>query len=651
MNTRADVADLGCVDCHGDGARVANLAGTDVNFRSTPPVTTTGASPSAVGAHLGHMNPTAASALMPPMACSECHVVPADFDHANNPPAQRVAFGVLARTGGAAPTYVAGTLGCAATYCHGNFNYAGVAGTNATPLWSDTAPLTCTSCHGMPPTGHVAVAAPITAASCAACHPDAVNPNGSINLVAKGHLNGKPDTSAVGCSTCHGDATRTGNLPGTDANLISSPPVASASAKPYAIGAHIGHVNPTAASFLMDPVACVECHVVPTDSTHAKTPPAQKVVFGPISRTGGAIPTWTSTTTGCAATYCHGNFTFNGVSGSRATPLWTDTAALTCTSCHGMPPTGHIAVGSATAASCATCHPDAVNSDGTINRTAKGHLNGKADVNNMACNSCHGDPNRKPNLTGTDANLTSAPPVAQPGAPASTVGSHMGHMNPTATSYAMAPIACAECHVVPTDVAHATNPPADGGGLRAALEDGRRPAHLQRDHLGLLGDLLPRQLHVRCGEGLERDAGLDGHRPAHLHVLPRHAAHRAPDLRGRHHRGQLLPVPPDGGELERHHQAGRQPHQREGRRRRLHRPATARPPPPASTGSTARSAATGATPPATRARSRSPRSTTTARRTSGSRPATAAASRRCPPGTRGNCTVNCHGENHQAERW
>jgi hypothetical protein len=23
----------------------------------------------------------------------------------------------------------------------------------------------------------------------------------------------------------------------------------------------------------------------------------------------------------------------------------------------------------------------------------------------------------------------------------------------------------------------------------------------------------------------------------------------------------------------------------------------------------------------------------------------------CPPGTRGNCTVNCHGENHQAERW
>ena len=460
MNTRADVADLGCVECHGDGTRAANLAGTDVNFRSTPPITTTGASASAIGAHLGHMNPTAASALMPPMACSECHLVPTDFDHANNPPAQRVVFGALARTGGAAPTYVAGSLGCAATYCHGNFGFAGVTGANATPVWTDTAPLTCTSCHGMPPTGHVVIATPITAASCAPCHPTAVNPDGSINLVDKGHLNGLSDTSAVGCSACHGDATRTGNLPGTDANLASSPPVASASAKPYSTGAHLGHVNPTSSSFLMGPVACAECHVVPTDSTHARTPPAQKVVFGTIAKAGGAIPTWTSTTTGCAATYCHGNFTFNGVSGARATPLWTDTAALTCTSCHGMPPTGHFAVATATAASCATCHPDAVNPDGTINAAAKGHINGKSDVNNMACNSCHGDPNRKPNLLGTDANLTSAPPVAQPDAPASTVGAHMGHMNPTAASYAMAPIACAECHVVPTDAAHATSPPA-----------------------------------------------------------------------------------------------------------------------------------------------------------------------------------------------
>ena len=461
MNARADIAALGCVDCHGDPARVATMPGTDMNLKSSPPAVTTGAPATAVGAHLGHLNPSAASALMPPVACAECHVVPADFDHASNRPAQQVVFGPLARTGGAAPTYVAGSLGCAASYCHGNFNYAGITGSNATPIWTDTAPLTCTSCHGMPPTGHFAVAAPVTAASCAPCHPSAVNASGSINLVDKGHMNGLADTSALGCAACHGDPARTGNLAGVDENLISSPPVASPNAKPYVTGAHLGHVNPTAASYMMDPVACAECHVIPKDSAHARNPPAQKVVFGTVSRTGGAIPTWTSTTTGCAATYCHGNFSFNGVSGSRATPLWTDTVALTCTSCHGMPPTGHFAVASpATAATCAVCHPDAVNLDGTINRTAKGHINGKPDVNNMACNSCHGDANRKANLLGTDANLTSAPPVAQPGAPAFAVGTHQGHMNPTATSYMMAPIACAECHVVPTDAGHATNPPA-----------------------------------------------------------------------------------------------------------------------------------------------------------------------------------------------
>ncbi len=422
---------------------------------------TTGASDTAVGAHLGHLNPSAATALMPPVACAECHVVPADFDHASNRPAQQVVFGPLARTGGAAPTYAAGSLGCAASYCHGNFNYDGITGANATPIWTDTAALTCTSCHGMPPTGHVAVVAPVTASSCAPCHPSAVNADGSINLAGKGHLNGLADTSALGCAACHGDPARTANLAGTDENLTSSPPVASPNAKPYVTGAHLGHVNPTLSSYVMDPVACSECHVVPTDSAHARNPPTQKVVFGAMARSGGSIPTWTSTTTGCAATYCHGNFSFNGVSGSRATPLWTDTAALTCTSCHGMPPTGHVAVASpATAASCAVCHPDAVNVDGTINRTAKGHINGKSDVNNMACNSCHGDANRKPNLLGTDANLTSAPPVAQPGAPAFAVGTHQGHMNPTAASYMMAPVACAECHVVPNDTAHATSPPA-----------------------------------------------------------------------------------------------------------------------------------------------------------------------------------------------
>jgi predicted CxxxxCH...CXXCH cytochrome family protein len=462
LNGVADIAALGCTECHGDKARVVGtLPGTDINLPSSPPIASAKNSPNAIGAHIAHVNPALASSASAPVKCSECHVVPLDFAHAARPPAQSVVFGALSKTGGAAPTWAAGTAGCAASYCHGNFNFNGVSGANATPVWTSTAGATCTSCHGMPPTGHVPVATPVSAASCSGCHPKSINPDGSINRVDKGHLNGLPDTSALGCASCHGDITRKGTLAGTDLNLASAPPIASPGASANAVGAHLGHVNPTASSFLMAPIACAECHVVPVDSTHAKSPPAQRVVFGAFSKTGGATPSWVAGTAGCAASYCHGSFTFNGVTGAKATPIWTDATAITCSSCHGMPPTGHFAIPApVTASSCAPCHPAAVNADGSINAVAKGHLNGLPDVTTLACTTCHGDAARKGTLTGTDANLASAPPVAQTGAPSYAVGAHMGHMNPTAASYLMAPIACAECHTVPADAKHATSPPA-----------------------------------------------------------------------------------------------------------------------------------------------------------------------------------------------
>jgi predicted CxxxxCH...CXXCH cytochrome family protein len=249
--------------------------------------------------------------------------------------------------------------------------------------------MTCTSCHGMPPTGHVAVSGAPAASSCAACHPNAVNPDGTINLAAGGHLNGRPDTSAVGCTACHGDAARTGNLPGTDVNLISSPPVAPASAPAYATGAHLGHVNPTAGSALMQPIACGACHVVPGDAQHAFRPPANGVVFSGIALTGGAAAAWNAGTAGCSASYCHGNFNYNGVTGTNATVLWTSTTPLGCTACHGMPPTGHVAVPGAPApSSCNPCHSQSVSAAGVVNLTY--HLNGKAEGGD--CGSCHGLP-------------------------------------------------------------------------------------------------------------------------------------------------------------------------------------------------------------------------------------------------------------------
>jgi len=389
LNGLVEAASGSCSACHGDAARVALLAGTDFYLSSAPPIAPQGAAATVVGAHLAHMNPTAAAAMATPVACSECHVVPTDSAHATAPPAQKVAFGTLASTGGARPAWNGSTGGCSATWCHGTFTLLGVSGSGATPLWSDTG-TTCTSCHAMPPAGHPPLSGAATAASCSACHPQSVDAQGLIVVAAGTHVDGKAQTAGLGCTTCHGDAARLANLPGTDRNLPSSPPVSSPGAPAYAVGAHLGHVNPTAASFLMPPVPCAECHVVPADSTHSNNPPAQRVVFGPISRTGGAVPTWSSATTGCAATYCHGNFTFGVVKGSNATPLWTTTASLACTGCHGMPPTGHPTyTGTPDAVSCFQCHPQSVNADGTI-KQGGGHVNGKADGGD--CTSCHGDP-------------------------------------------------------------------------------------------------------------------------------------------------------------------------------------------------------------------------------------------------------------------
>jgi len=328
-------------------------------------------------AHAPHLR---GSALSSGGTCADCHA-PSGFvvDFSQNP---------MVRGQGA--TFDPATKTCSDVYCHGSFTFGTVSGSKASPSWNAATPLTCTSCHGMPPTGHPAIAAGADAKTCSGCHGSSVKVDGTINLASGAHLNGKAETAGLGCTGCHGDANRAGNLPGTDVNLASSPPKASTNAPAYAVGAHLGHVNPAAATALMGPIACGECHVVPGDSTHATNPPAQTVVFGAFSSPGGTA-TWTPGTAGCAATYCHGNFTFNGVSGASATPIWTDGAALPCLSCHAMPPTGHPTYTATAnpAVDCYQCHPQSVNADGTI-KQGGGHLDGKPEGG--GCTSCHGDP-------------------------------------------------------------------------------------------------------------------------------------------------------------------------------------------------------------------------------------------------------------------
>jgi predicted CxxxxCH...CXXCH cytochrome family protein len=271
------------------------------------------------------------------------------------------------------------------------------------------------------------------------------------------------------CTVCHGDARRTGNLPGTGADLAAAPPVGTHGetlpTQP-AVGAHQAHLNPPATGSLTGPLACANCHDVPSDTAHATNPPAQIVHFNLLATTGGAAPTWTATNTTCSNVYCHGNFTFGSVTGTTTNaPDWTQgSTQATCGSCHGLPPTGHVALsGTITAATCNGCHPGTVDSTGKIIvDPATGlslHVNGQSDVV-TGCTSCHGTAGRTGTIGGTDPNLAAAPPLAPAGEPAAVVGAHQAHLNPAATGSLAGPFACSECHLVPTDSVHASNPPA-----------------------------------------------------------------------------------------------------------------------------------------------------------------------------------------------
>jgi len=92
----------------------------------------------------------------------------------------------------------------------------------------------------------------------------------------------------------------------------------------------------------------------------------------------------------CAASYCHGNF----AGGPNATMSWTSTVQVTCTSCHGLPPsTGHHANHSAR--SCGDCHPGYTRTSVAV----ASHIDGAKQVGNLVtswnpatrgCVGCHG---------------------------------------------------------------------------------------------------------------------------------------------------------------------------------------------------------------------------------------------------------------------
>jgi predicted CxxxxCH...CXXCH cytochrome family protein len=171
-------------------------------------------------------------------------------------------------------------------------------------------------------------------------------------------------SESTDCSSCHGNA---GN---------PAPPKAvngSSNTTEIGVGAHTAHL---VGSNRARPVACVECHPMPTDLiTHPDISgrPAN-VTFGTLSTLNGAVPVWDRATVTCRNTYCHGA-TLSG-SETRVAPLWTkvDGSQRNCASCHGFPPGGT----HPTSVQCETCHGDVAGPGGTI-KTPQRHVDGVLD--------------------------------------------------------------------------------------------------------------------------------------------------------------------------------------------------------------------------------------------------------------------------------
>ncbi len=440
-----------CDTCHGSGGRASPPRDAHGNTATTAP---------GVGAHAQHL--VTNSSWHAPLACNECHQVPgstADQTHLNRKndlfldptvpvPGSPEGTGGQLQLAGAA--YDATAQTCRNTYCHGGGQSPLRGGTAMSPKWTkvDGTQSSCGSCHGAPPP-----APHPQNGNCGSCHPTMVPGNNTTIALPAKHLDGNVDVIGdQACDSCHGGggvaAPPKDTTGGTTTNLRS-------------VGAHRSHLG---ASTWRAPIACGECHKVPTSTTslgHVDTPLPAELTFGNLS--AGAV--WNGTT--CSNAYCHGATLKSGVgsAGGKATrPVWTvvDGSQSQCDSCHGAPPPAP----HPTDADCGKCHDTMTAGGGLVIADPSRHIDGTLDVKNgVACNSCHGGTNN-------------APPKDNQGNTATTargVGAHQSHLAPANRFFKA--VVCTDCHRVPTaldSVGHRDTPlPAE---LRFSARGGTSPA-------------------------------------------------------------------------------------------------------------------------------------------------------------------------------
>jgi predicted CxxxxCH...CXXCH cytochrome family protein len=367
VNGTVEIVGMTCTSCHGTtGVNPAPPADTHANTATTA---------RGVGAHQAHV----AATLSAPIACAQCHgAASATYTTGHADGTIQVGgafFGALANQGTSA---VWNGASCAASYCHGGSS-ALSGGTATAPVWTlvDGSQKGCTSCHGSPPP-----APHMQRDDCGTCHPGYSKTGATTGtVVAATHVNGTVDVAALSCTTCHGDANL-GAVAGADANVKAAPPVdthANAATTARGVGVHQAHVNGARSR----PVACAECHGSLAAYTASHSDGATPIAFGTLGNASGEA--FSTTTLGCASTYCHGNF--SGGNGAVATPAWTTAGTLGCTACHGNPPAApHVQRDD-----CATCHPGYAKTGaatGTV--VAATHVDGHVDLDpNLSCSTCH----------------------------------------------------------------------------------------------------------------------------------------------------------------------------------------------------------------------------------------------------------------------
>ncbi|MCA9595214.1 MAG: CxxxxCH/CxxCH domain-containing protein [Myxococcales bacterium] len=276
----------------------------------------------------------------------------------------------------------------------------------------------------------------------------------ALSALAPGCLDRRSeDTSpkTLECTSCHGSP----NNPGSDL-VKSAPPIdLNGNTDPSypGVGAHQNHLHdgPTHAA-----VPCQECHVVPTTTGqkgHADTDRPAELTFGELAKTGGRDPSYSAAARSCTDTYCHQN----------AETRWTHprSSADACGSCHALPPPlPHPAV-----EQCENCHGEVIGANMKFIAPEK-HVNGKVEVIDLTCSTCHG------------SEQNAAPPVDTQGNSDITaigVGAHQVHLAGGANSR---PVACGECHVVPKEVGdpgHIDTAPAEVIFTGVATTSGRAP--------------------------------------------------------------------------------------------------------------------------------------------------------------------------------